>query len=72
LAETAHVLLSARARFTLRLPYPTRLNINHVLVVAVLLLLAQLLNGTGPVFAFFSSLAIVLSALAFNALGGLG
>lgn len=56
----------------MRLPYPTRLNINHVLVVAVLLLLAQLLNGTGPVFAFFSSLAIVLSALAFNALGGLG
>lgn len=55
----------------MRLPYPTRININHVLIVAMLLLFAQLLDGTDPVFAFLASLSIVLSALTFNALNGL-
>jgi hypothetical protein len=55
----------------MRLPYPTRININHVLIVAVLLLFAQLLDGTDPVFAFLGSLSIVLSALTFNVLNGL-
>jgi hypothetical protein len=54
-----------------RLPYPTRININHVLIVALLLLFAQLLDGTDPVFAFLASLAVVFSAMAFNALNGL-
>ena len=55
----------------MRIPYPTRININHVLVVALLLLFAQLLDGTDPVFAFLACLALVFSALAFNALNGL-
>ncbi len=55
----------------MRLPYPTRININHVLIVALLLLFAQLLDGTDPVFAFLASLAVVFSAMAFNALNGL-
>jgi hypothetical protein len=54
-----------------RLPYPTRININHVLIVALLLLFAQLLDGTDPVFAFLASLAMVFSAMAFNTLKGL-
>ena len=55
----------------MRLPYPTRININHVLIVAVLLLFAQLLDGTDPVFAFLACLAMVFSAMAFNLLDGL-
>ena len=55
----------------MRLPYPTRININHVLIVAVLLLFAQLLDGTDPVFALLASLSLVLSALTFNVLDGL-
>ena len=43
-----------------------------MLIVALLLLFAQLLDHTDPVFAFLGSLSIVLSALAFNALDGLG
>ena len=56
----------------MRLPYPTRININHVLILAVGLLLAQLADGTDPVFAFLACLTLVLSALAFNVLDGLG
>ncbi|MGH9617189.1 MAG: hypothetical protein ACRD28_10650 [Acidobacteriaceae bacterium] len=56
----------------MRIPYPTRININHVLIVAVLLLLAQLLDGTDPVFAFLACLSLVFSAMAFNLLNGLG
>jgi hypothetical protein len=55
----------------MRLPYPTRININHVLIAAAVLLFAQLLDGTDPVFAFLACLAMVFSALAFNALDGL-
>ena len=55
----------------MRLPYPTRININHVLIVAVLLLFAQLLDGTDPVFAFLACLTMVFSAIAFNVLDGL-
>ncbi|MHB1938222.1 MAG: hypothetical protein ACYCOR_16780 [Acidobacteriaceae bacterium] len=39
--------------------------------MALLLLFAQLLDGTDPVFAFLASLSIVLSALTFNVLNGL-
>ncbi|MHB8302795.1 MAG: hypothetical protein ACYDC6_08180 [Acidobacteriaceae bacterium] len=56
----------------MRLMYPTRININHVLIVALLLLFGQLLDGTDPVFAFLACLTIVLSAIAFNILDGLG
>lgn len=56
----------------MRLIYPTRVNINHVLIVAVIVLFAQLLDGTDPVFAFLACLTIVLSAMAFNILDGLG
>jgi hypothetical protein len=56
----------------MRIPYPTRLNINHVLIVVLFLLFAQLLDGTDPVFAFLASVAILFSVLAFNALNGLG
>lgn len=55
----------------MRIPYPTRININHVLIVALLLLFAQLLDGTDPVFAFLASLALVFSAMTFNVLNGL-
>ncbi|HTU49610.1 MAG TPA: hypothetical protein VMF56_03395 [Acidobacteriaceae bacterium] len=55
----------------MRLPYPTRININHVLIAAAVLLFGQLLDGTDPVFAFLACLALVFSALAFNALDGL-
>ncbi|MHB1674462.1 MAG: hypothetical protein ACYCSP_09460 [Acidobacteriaceae bacterium] len=55
----------------MRLPYPTRININHVLIVALLLLFAQLLDGTDPVFAFLACMALVFSAMAFNVLNGL-
>lgn len=55
----------------MRIPYPTRLNIHHVVIASVLLLFAQLLNGTDPTFAFLASLSIVLATLAFNRLNGL-
>lgn len=55
----------------MRLIYPTRININHVLIVAVMLLFAQLLDGTDPIFAFLACLTIVLSAITFNILDGL-
>ncbi|MGC1870927.1 MAG: hypothetical protein WA700_08210 [Acidobacteriaceae bacterium] len=55
----------------MRLPYPTRININHVLIAAAVLLFGQLLDGTDPVFALLACLALVFSALAFNALDGL-
>ena len=45
---------------------------NHVLIVVLLLLFAQLLDGTDPVFAFLASLAMIFSVLAFNVLNGLG
>lgn len=56
----------------MRIPYPTRLNINQVLIVVLVLLFAQLLDGTDPVFAFLACVSIVFSALAFNLLNGLG
>jgi len=56
----------------MRIAYPTRLNINHVLIVVLVLLFAQLLDGTDPVFAFLACVAVVFSALAFNVLNGLG
>lgn len=56
----------------MRIPYPTRFNINHVLILALLLLFAQLLDGTDPVFAFLGTVAMVFSVIAFNILGGLG
>ncbi len=56
----------------MRIPYPTRLNINHVLIATLFLLFAQLLDGTDPVFAFLACVSIVFSALAFNVLNGLG
>jgi hypothetical protein len=56
----------------MRIPYPTRLNVNHVLIVALFLLFAQLLDGTDPVFAFLACVSLVFSALAFNLLDGLG
>ncbi len=56
----------------MRMPYPTRLNINHVLIVVLFLLFAQLLDGTDPVFAFLACMSIVFSAMAFNVLNGLG
>ena len=55
----------------MRIPYPTRFNINHVLIVVLALLFAQLLDGTDPLFAFLGCVAIVFSALAFNLLNGL-
>ena len=55
----------------MRIPYPTRLNINHVLIVVLCLLFAQLLDGTDPLFAFLGCASIVLSAIAFNILNGL-
>jgi len=55
----------------MRLPYPTRFNINHVLIVALVLLFAQLLDGTDPVFAFLACVSLVFSAMAFNVLDGL-
>ncbi len=42
-----------------------------MLIVAVSLLLAQLLDGTDPIFAFLACLTLVFSAMAFNVLDGL-
>lgn len=56
----------------MRIPYPTRLNINHVMIVALVLLFAQLLDGTDPIFAVLLSASMVFATLAFNALNGLG
>jgi hypothetical protein len=56
----------------MRIVYPTRLNINHVLIVVLFLLFAQLLDGTDPFFALLGSASLVFAALAFNALNGLG
>lgn len=56
----------------MRIPYPTRFNINHVLILALLLLFAQLLDGTDPTFAFLITVSMVFSVMAFNILGGLG
>lgn len=56
----------------MRIPYPTRLNINHVLIVVMFLLFAQLLDGTDPLFALLASISFIFATLAFNALDGLG
>ena len=42
-----------------------------MLIVAVLLLFAQLINGTDPIFAFLACLTLVFSVMAFNVLDGL-
>lgn len=55
----------------MRIPYPTRINVNHALIVVLVLLFAQLLDGTDPLFAFLGSLAMIFSVLAFNILNGL-
>jgi hypothetical protein len=55
----------------MRIPYPTRLHINHVLIFVLILLFAQLLDGTDPLFAFLGCVAIIFSAIAFNILNGL-
>lgn len=56
----------------MQIPYPTRFSIQHVLIVALLLLFAQLLDGTDPLVAFLASVSLVFSAMAFNMLDGLG
>jgi hypothetical protein len=55
----------------MRLPFPTHLNMQYVLIVLVLTLYAQILNGTDPLFAAIACLAMLFSALAFNVAGGL-
>jgi hypothetical protein len=55
----------------MRLPFPTRLNMSYVLIGLLLVLFAQLLNGTDPLFAFLDCVALLFTALAFNVLGGL-
>lgn len=56
----------------MRLPYPTRINVHYVLIVAVLLLLAQLLDGTNLLIAVLACVALLCATLAFNLLDGLG
>lgn len=55
----------------MRLPFPTRLNIQYVLIGLTLIFFAQILNGTDPLFAFVACVAMLFTALAFNVLGGL-
>lgn len=56
----------------MRIVYPTRLNINHVLIVVLFLMFAQLLDGTDPLIALLGCASILFATLAFNALNGLG
>ena len=55
----------------MRLPFPTRLNIQYVLILLALVMMAQVLNGTDPLFAFLACVAMLFTVLAFNQLGGL-
>ncbi len=55
----------------MRLPFPTHLNMQYVLIGLTLMLFAQLLNGTDPLFAVLDCMALLFAALAFNVLGGL-
>ncbi len=55
----------------MRLPFPTHLNMQYVLIGLALALFAQLLNGTDPLFAVLDCMAMLFTALAFNVLGGL-
>lgn len=55
----------------MRLPFPSHLNMQYVLIGLTLLLFAQLLNGTDPLFAVLDCVAMIFSVLAFNVLGGM-
>ncbi len=55
----------------MRLPFPIHLNMQYVLIVLVLTLYAQILNGTDPLFAAIACMAMMFSAMAFNVVGGL-
>ncbi len=55
----------------MRLPFPTHLNMQYVLIGVGMLLFAQLLNGTDPMFAVLDCAAMIFTALAFNIVGGL-
>lgn len=57
--------------YTMRLPFPTHLNMQYVLIGVALALFAQLLNGTDPMFAVLDCAALIFTALAFNVVGGL-
>ncbi len=55
----------------MRLPFPIHLNMQYVLIGVTLVLFAQLLNGTDPMFAVLDCAALIFTALAFNVVGGL-
>jgi hypothetical protein len=54
----------------MRLPFPTRISVQKALLFAAVVICAQLLEHTDPVFAILFFAYIMLSTLAFNIAGG--
>lgn len=55
----------------MRLPFPEYISLFHASCFAILLCIAQLVEGTDPVFSICCFLFIVIATLAFNLAGGL-
>jgi len=54
----------------MRLPFPTRISVQKTLIFAIVVLIAQLLEKTDPIFSGLFFVYIILSVLAFNLAGG--
>jgi hypothetical protein len=54
----------------MRLPFPTRISVPKTLIFATVVLVAQLLEKTDPIFAALFFVYLILSVLAFNLGGG--
>lgn len=54
----------------MRIPFPTRIPLSSSCAFAVVLFLAQMLEGTPPIFGLLSVLFILIATVAFNTAGG--
>ena len=54
----------------MRIPFPSRISLVHSCVFAVLLCLAQVLEGTSPVFTLLTFAFVLIATVAFNVAGG--
>jgi hypothetical protein len=60
-----------RERRRVRLPFPERVPLIHVIVFAIVLCTLQIYQGTAPLFSLCSFLFIIVAAIAFNVAGGI-
>lgn len=70
-AEPRRLCAACYNRTSMRIPYPERISYTAALCFAALLLLAQLLEQTQPIFAFCCFAYIMVTVAAFNLSGGL-